>query len=575
MMLGLLLSTGGAALLSACAPQSPSAPPAPGATAAPAQAAPAQTGAPPAGGAAAKPEPAKPAASAPTPTIGPVAGATVGNPTYAAKPAGEPKRGGTLRWGQVGDIVTTDSVLWSPAADETTGEVCDTLVTYDDQLNPVPRLAESWDFSTDNTKIKLNLRKGVQFHSGRELTSEDVNYNLIRARDPKNGFAAVVAPGSAWWTGIEMPDKYTIILTSDKPRPGVFDFLNFLRIQDKDVREGPDAATKTAGTGPFKWVEWVPGDHIQMVRHENYWESGRPYLDEYRVNIFRDQQSMIAALEAGSLDVAALAPIPDAERLKQDTKYQIFETHDVGQFFYCCVNAGVAPTDNKMLRQAIGYALDRKRFAEVIMKGFVGEGKALPWSPTSPAFDKAKNSFYTYDLDKAKSLVEKSGLSNIEFDIAWALAGFSAEYAAVAQVIQSDLAKIGVKTNLKPTDPATFTQVGSGKNPTYNGMRLSAGAFAQLYEAASLFALSRTMGYLSNQSGFYDPKYEQLVTSASTEPDKAKRKQYYDQLSDFLLDAAYLHTLTAYSNIMAMRANVRGMRFEPSTAVTIRDMWLA
>jgi len=106
-------------------------------------------------------------------------------------------------------------------------------------------------------------------------------------------------------------------------------------------------------------------------------------------------------------------------------------------------------------------------------------------------------------------------------------------------------------------------------------MRLSAGAFAQLYEAASLFALSRTMGYLSNQSGFYDPKYEQLVTSASTEPDKAKRKQYYDQLSDFLLDAAYLHTLTAYSNIMAMRANVRGMRFEPSTAVTIRDMWLA
>jgi len=391
-----------------------------------------------------------------------VAGATVGNPTYAAKPAGEPKRGGTLRWGQVGDIVTTDSVLWSPAADETTGEVCDTLVTYDDQLNPVPRLAETWDFSTDNTKIKLNLRKGVQFHSGRELTSEDVNYNLIRARDPKNGFAAVVAPGSAWWTGIEMPDKYTIILTSDKPRPGVFDFLNFLRIQDKDVREGPDAATKTAGTGPFKWVEWVPGDHIQMVRHENYWESGRPYLDEYRANIFRDQQSMIAALEAGSLDVAALAPIPDAERLKQDTKYQIFETHDVGQFFYCCVNAGVAPTDNKMLRQAIGYALDRKRFAEVIMKGFVGEGKALPWSPTSPAFDKAKNSFYTYDLDKAKSLVEKSGLSNIEFDIAWALAGFSAEYAAVAQVIQSDLAKIGVKTNLKPTDPATFTQVGSG-----------------------------------------------------------------------------------------------------------------
>ena len=116
--------------------------------------------------------------------------------------------------------------------------------------------------SADQTKIKLNLRKGVQFHSGREFTSDDIEYNLLRARDPKNGFAAVVAPGSAWWTSIEKPDKYTIILTSEKPRPGVYDLLNFLRIQDKDVREGPDAATKVGGTGPFKWMEWVPGDHI-------------------------------------------------------------------------------------------------------------------------------------------------------------------------------------------------------------------------------------------------------------------------------------------------------------------------
>ena len=136
-----------------------------------------------------------------------------------------------------------------------------------------------------------------------------------------------MAPGSAWWTSIEKPDKYTIILTSEKPRPGVFDFLNFLRIQDKDVRDGPDGTTKVGGTGPFKWVEWVPGDHINMVKNKNYWDSGHPYVDEYKIKIFRDQQSMVAALEAGTLDVAALAPIPDAARLKDDPKYQIFETH--------------------------------------------------------------------------------------------------------------------------------------------------------------------------------------------------------------------------------------------------------
>jgi ABC-type transport system substrate-binding protein len=142
-------------------------------------------------------------------------------------------------------------------------------------------------------------------------------------------------------------------------------------------------------------------------------------------------------------------------------------------------------------------------------------------------------------------------------------------------VIQADLAKIGIKTNLKPTDPATFVQIGAGQKPTYNGMRLSAGAFAQLGEAASEFALSRVMGYASNQSGYYDPKFEQMVQTASTEPDAAKRKLIYNDINDYLLDVSYCLVFSAYSNIMATRANVRGLRWEPSTAVTLREMWLA
>jgi peptide/nickel transport system substrate-binding protein len=464
-------------------------------------------------------------------------------------------------------------VLSSPASNETTGNVCDELIAYSDDLKPQPRLAESWDLSTDQTRVKLNLRKGVTFHSGREFTSDDVEYNILRVRDPKNPYATVVAPGSAWWTSIA--DKNTIILTSDKPRPGVWDWMTFLRIQDKDVVEGPNAASSVGGTGPFKWVEWAPGDHIQEVRNENYWDSPKPYVDEYRINIYRDQQSMIAALEAGALDVAALAPIPDAVRLKSNPKFQIYDNHEVGQFFYATVNTNVPPTDNKLLRQAIGYAIDRKRFTDNIMQGFVGEPKDLPWTSTSPAFEPDKNARYTYDLDKAKALVQQSGVTNPEFDINWSLAGFSAEYQALATVIQGDLAKIGIKTNLKPQDPPTFTAQGQGEKPTFNGMRLSAGAYGQLYEAASEFALSRTMGYAGNQAGFYDDNFKAMATSAGTEPDPAKRKQLYSQLNDFLLDVAYIQVISAYSNIMALGANVRGMRFEPSTFVTVREMWLA
>ncbi|MBV9597213.1 MAG: hypothetical protein JOZ87_10130 [Chloroflexi bacterium] len=548
-LLALMLSATGASLLAACSPAPATNPQSAGQT----TTAPAVVGTAPAGG-----------------------GANPTAPAAASTQSGEtPKRGGSLRWGQVGDIVTTDAVLSSPASNETTGEVCDELIAYSDDLKPQPRLAESWDVSTDQTKVKLNLRKGVTFHSGREFTSDDVEYNILRVRDPKNPFASVVAPGSAWWTSIEKPDKNTIILTSDKPRPGMWDWMTFLRLQDKDVVEGPSASSMVGGTGPFKWVEWSPGDHIQEVRNENYWDSPKPYVDDYRINIYRDQQSMIAALEGGALDVAALAPIPDAVRLKSNPKYQVYDNHEVGQFFYLTLNTNLPPTDNKVLRQAIGYAIDRKRFADTIMQGFVGEPKDLPWTSSSPAYEPAKNNFYTYDLDKAKSLVQQSGVDSPQFDINWATAGFSAEYQALATIIQADLDKIGVKTSLKPLDPATFTNQGLGNQPTFNGMRLSAGAYGQLYEAASEFALSRTMGYASNAAGFYDDNFKTMATTAATEPDPDKRKQLYSQINDFLLDAAYVHVISAYSNIMAMTGNVRGLRFEPSTFVTIREMWLA
>jgi peptide/nickel transport system substrate-binding protein len=522
-----------------------------------------------------------PPAAAPTTTTSgsaPTSAATsaTGSSTASTPSASQqPKRGGRLRWAQVGDIVTTDAVLSSPASNETTGEVAEALTAYDDKLNPIPRLAESWEWSSDNTRIKINLRKGVTFHSGREFTSDDVKYNILRVRDPSNGFAAVVAPGSNWWTGIDTPDKNTIVLTSDKPRPGVFDWLQYLRIQDKDVLEGSNANSTVGGTGPFKWVEWVQGDHILMQRNTNYWDSNLPYVDEYFVQIYRDQQSMIAALESGGLDVAALAPIPDAVRLKDDPNYQVISTNDVGQYFYACVNTGVAPTDNAQLRQAIGYAINRQRFTDSVMRGFVGAPKDLPWTTTSPAYEPTKNTFYTYDLDKAKSLVSQSGVSNPEFDISWATAGFSAEYQQLAQIIQSDLAQIGIKTNLKPLEPAQFTAVGLGQNPSYNGMRLSAGAYAQLAEAASEFVLSRTMGTASNQSGYYDDQFTSLVNQATTEPDAGKRKQLYSQINDKLLDSAYCYTVSAYANLMAVRGNVRNMRWEPSTFVTVREMWLA
>jgi ABC-type transport system substrate-binding protein len=106
-------------------------------------------------------------------------------------------------------------------------------------------------------------------------------------------------------------------------------------------------------------------------------------------------------------------------------------------------------------------------------------------------------------------------------------------------------------------------------------MRLSAGAFAHLAEASMEFLISRTMGYLSNAAGYYDDSFTQTVTTAATEPDAARRKQLYAQISDKLLDAAYIQVLSPFPDIMIYRSNVQGMLYEQASSIPFRNVWLS
>jgi peptide/nickel transport system substrate-binding protein len=490
-------------------------------------------------------------------------------------PASQVKLGGTLRIGMVGDITALDPFVWSPNNSNTIGQVHDQLVTYDEKFTPKPRLAESWEFSSDNKSIKFNLRKGVQYHNGRELTSDDIKYTLLKAQDPKTLNRATVGPGADYWNTIDTPDKYTVVLSSDTPRPGAFDSILYLRILDRELAETPEAGTRMNGTGPLKLVEWVSGDHLTMVKAPNYWEPNLPYLDEVIVRVFADQSAMVVALEAGAIDMAFQPSLQDAVRLQADPKWQVVNYNQLGQYFYLQVNTAAPPMDNKLFRQAIAYAIDRQRFADSVMKGYAGPARDLPWGPASAAWEADKNDRYPFDLDKAKSLLAQSGVSNPEFDLAFPLASFAGEYRALAQVIQQDLAQIGINATLKPTDIAKFTADGIGAKPPYTGARLNAAAFTNVSEPTSHFILSSTYGSAINASSFYDDTYKQLIQATATDPDPARRKQGYSKINDYLLDQCYCMTISGYPNILAQAANVRGLGYYPVLQWTLRSTWLA
>ena len=208
------------------------------------------------------------ACSAPAPQAAPST-ATAPAAQTAAPASSQPKAGGTLRVGLLGDPSNFDPHFIATGAILPTHLPFDHLTAYDDQRKPQPRLAESWDVSSDFKQIKLVLRQGVQFHSGRELTSDDVKYNLLRVRDPKVGVSQLRTL-SSWFQTVDTPDKYTVVLGADQPRPAMFDLFEYLNIVDQTTMEGsPDDRKKLVGTGPFVLTEYQQGDHFSFTRNKN------------------------------------------------------------------------------------------------------------------------------------------------------------------------------------------------------------------------------------------------------------------------------------------------------------------
>jgi peptide/nickel transport system substrate-binding protein len=441
-------SAAGIALLAACQAPAPATP----ATTAPAP----KPTAPPAAPAAQPTTAAAPASSASASADRPAQAGflPVGVSQAAAAPAtaakGQPRSGGTLRIGNLGDLPNADGHWIS--GQNVIYPVYDRLVDLDASLQPHPALAESWDVNADFTQVTFKVRKGVTFHSGRELTAEDIAWNYNRIKSDRKIDGGIKANFFVPLGSVETPDKNTLVLKASQPWPAVFNVLAWTNILDPQV---PPDQNKPAGTGPFSFVEWVQGDHFTLKKNPTYWQSGKPFLDGIEVKIFADPQSMVSQLEGGAIDVAIQPLIRDALRLAKDAKYQLVYNQNSGSVnvILAQTRQGAGPTTNKLFRQALNASMDRQRWTETVLPS-VGSPKSLPVVQSNPAYDAAKDQANTFDLDKARSLLSQSGVSGAQLDAVYSAA--QPDYQNVLQIWQQDLAKIGVTLTLKSTEPVAY-----------------------------------------------------------------------------------------------------------------------
>jgi peptide/nickel transport system substrate-binding protein len=298
-----------------------------------------------------------------------------------------------------------------------------------------------------------------------------------------------------------------------------------------DIEAGPKQ-TKVIGTGPFKFKEWVQGDHLSFERNENYWDSGKPYLDGLQANV-RDIQSATLQLEAGALHLIRNALVDDTARLETDPRFTKVLHPNPGTFFEYGLDCSKPPLDNKIVRQALNYALNRQRLVD-LYKGNVTVG-ALPWGPSSPAYDEAKNKAYAFDLDKAASLLKQAGANDLDLENIIIKGSYPVQETFL-QVYQADLAKIGVKMTPKLVDAATWLD--QANNVKYKGMWASGDNYANL-NPGSLFAVSPGWRVFPNNDGFKEPKWAELVAAVNTEADPAKQKALFAEVNDYVLDQSF------------------------------------
>jgi len=563
-------SAAGIALLAACGPAS--APAAPPTTAAPTNVAPKPTSPP----AAAQPTSVAQSTAAPAQTTAaasdPAAKAGfipvgVGGsaPDPLTPPKGQPKAGGTLVEGNLGDLPNLDG-HWINGQN-TTYAIFDRLVDLDASLQPHPALAESWEVNSDFTQVTFHLRKGVTWHTGRPFSSEDVAWNYNRIKGDRKIDGGIKANFFTSLASVETPDANTAVLHASQPWPAIFNVLAWTNLIDPQT---PPEQNQPVGTGPFSFVEWVQGDHLALKKNPNYWQSGKPYLDGIQIRIFTDPQSMVSELEGGGTDVAILPLLRDAVRLAKDSKYQIVYNQNSGSvnLLLAQTKDGSAPTGNKVFRQALNYAMDRKRWTDTVLLG-VGSPKALPLAPTSPAYDATKDQAYAFDLDKAKSLLQQSGVSNPTVEVQYNAS--LPDYATVLQIYQQDLAKIGVTLTLKGQEAVAFTD--QLFNSKFTGLAANGSLFGQMHPA--FFWGNAYYSPNANWASFKSDEYSQIAGGLLTETDPTKQKQVFGQWVDYILDQSWA---MPYSNTVprtAATARVQGLQYNMTEFLMANNVWLA
>jgi peptide/nickel transport system substrate-binding protein len=441
------------------------------------------------------------------------------------------------------------------------------VITLDQQFKPKAALAEKWEQTPDNLQLTLKIQQGATYHSGRPFNADDVKWNIERVQNPSAPFAQFRAVASKF-TSVQTPDANTVVIKLAQPLSVIWDFFDQFMMADKDTVADP---VKMVGTGPWKLGEFKQGSLFRIDKNPRYW-GAKVNLDSIAWTIaIGTAEAMNAQFESGGLDAMFQPSVIGFARFKNDSTYQTMLHGATGAYFINGFNMTKPPFGDKRVRQAFNWATDRKRFADLVLKGIYPPA-SLPWPSNSIAFDDTKNKFYnTLDLKKAADLLRAAGVTTLKTQC---LSTTSSEVVDFMQLWQNDLKGLGVTLDPMPLQGAAF--IDSNDNLKYDAVYAASAGGAGLSQPVSLFVTATNIfsGDGNNNVGFNNARWRELTDQLVVETDPAKQKRLYGEVNDIMLEEVNQAFTAPLAPRLVMNKKVKGITWRAHDAFVFENAWL-
>jgi peptide/nickel transport system substrate-binding protein len=444
------------------------------------------------------------------------------------------------------------------------GTIYEGLTAIDKDLKVVPGLAETWAAAPDGLSYVFKLRSGVKFHNGAPMASEDVAASLRRVQS--KDIASPLASRLAAVSSVDIVDPLTVELKLKEPSAPLLAALATIAIVPREMEANKEALQKQPiGTGPFKFETWQPNGYVLLVRNEAYRDAGKPKLDGLKFNIVPESSTRQVGLLSGQYKLLPQVDAATALQLKGKPNISLTQTLELSNTVIG-LNVSRPPFNDPKVREAVNYALDRQAIIDAALFG-----AGVPAGPLSPALKQwvrpvSDFSCYGHDTQKARALLKEAGFTQAQPLVLRVLAARQ-DIKDIAQVVQAQLAEVGIKVDLQNEETGQFVQ--NWRNSNFD---LFASANAGGPDPDEFFYRTFHTGGSTNVFKYSDATVDQQLDEARRIQDPARRKALYDQLQATLACSGPVASIAYGTLFSAARTELKGYEIMANRSlVSLRD----